>query len=202
MSAGADNSNSTSNVRFTHLIPVSQTDIGGTLVSAVDAKDLHKGLGVRKDFTDWAKQNIKRLRMVQDRDYKEGVYPLEGENLPLNGRPSAVYWFTLDVSKHVAMMANTKRGFEVREYFLECERRVIGAPRLATSEQEKDTEPSMEMKISLINLAARAGGSQACAQAWLYYKMPPLSAIRYAANRPLQMTLFNIVPFAEPSDDE
>lgn len=125
------------------LIAVSQVPIGGVAVQAVDAAELHSGLGVKKDFTSWAKQQITRLRLVEGRDYREGeVFPLQGENpRPANsppgggkfgrrgGRPAVGYWLTLDAAKHVAMMANTERGWQVREYFIECERKVMGEGR-------------------------------------------------------------------------
>lgn len=101
--------------------------LGGVTVQTVDGRDLHGALGVRKDFTDWTKQQIARLRLAPDRDYRGEVLPLEGEKSG-RGRPEARYWFTLDAAKHIAMMANTEKGFQVREYFLECERRAMASP--------------------------------------------------------------------------
>lgn len=117
------------------LVPVVEQVLGGVKVPAVDARDLHHALGVRKPFADWARQQISRLRLVADRDYRmEGVFHPEVKN-PKGGRPAARYWFTLDAAKHIAMMANTERGFEVREYFIECERRLHGTPPLPAPRQ-------------------------------------------------------------------
>jgi phage anti-repressor protein len=107
------------------LVPVMEQVIGGVRVQTVDARNLHGALGVRKDFTNWAKQQITRLRLHPDRDYRGEVYAPQGEN-PQGGRPTTSYWFTLDAAKHIAMMANTDRGYEVREYFIECERKAHG----------------------------------------------------------------------------
>lgn len=117
------------------LIAVAQVKIGPEAVQAVEGRDLHTALGVRKDFTDWAKQQVARLRLLPDRDYVAEVFPLEGEKSG-RGRPEARYWFALDAAKHIAMMANTERGFEVREYFIECERRAHGVPPAATARVE------------------------------------------------------------------
>ncbi len=123
------------------LIAVSQVKIGPEPVRAVEGRDLHAALGVKKRFTDWAKQQIARLRLLSDRDYLAEVYPLQGINSG-QGRPEARYWFALDAAKHIAMMANTERGFEVREYFIECERRLTGiapTPRFAVSDPTRET---------------------------------------------------------------
>lgn len=105
------------------LIAVAQVKIGPETVQAVEGRDLHTALGIRKDFTNWAKQQIQRLRLVPDRDY---LLALQGEQTPSGTKQVSRYWFALHAAKHIAMMANTERGFEVREYFIECERRAHG----------------------------------------------------------------------------
>jgi phage anti-repressor protein len=35
-------------------------------------------------------------------------------------------YLTVEVSKHIGMLSGTDKGFEVREYFIECERRARG----------------------------------------------------------------------------
>jgi hypothetical protein len=48
------------------------------------------------------------------------VLPLEGKNR--GGRPGTDYLLTLRAAMHIAMMAGTDRGFEVRDYFIAAER--------------------------------------------------------------------------------
>ncbi|MDT8332980.1 antA/AntB antirepressor family protein [Roseomonas gilardii] len=102
------------------LVPVMEQVIGGVRVQAADARELYEALGVRKDFTTWIKQQIARLRLKSDHDY---LLTQKGEQVPSGVKWVAVYTLTLDAAKHIAMMANTDRGYEVREYFIECERR-------------------------------------------------------------------------------
>lgn len=106
-------------------IPISERQIEGELIKTCDGRELQIELGVTKDYTTWAKAQIKRARLVENKDYV--VFTQKGEN-PSGGRPASEYHFTIDAGKHIAMMSGTKRGSEVREYFLACERQSKAAP--------------------------------------------------------------------------
>lgn len=108
------------------LIPIHARDLAGATQQTVNARDLHSFLEVGKDFTTWVKAQIDRARLSEGRDYVE-VYPQKGEN-PQGGRPRAEYHLTVEAAKHVAMMSGTDKGFAVRDYFLECERKAKLAP--------------------------------------------------------------------------
>ncbi|MBC8729970.1 DNA-binding protein [Paraburkholderia sp. UCT2] len=56
------------------------------------------------------------------------VFPLKGEN---STRPRIEYALTLECAKHVAMMSRCAKGKQVRDYFIECERRAKAAPQFA-----------------------------------------------------------------------
>jgi phage anti-repressor protein len=101
------------------------------LVQTVSARTLHAFLDVKKVFSEWMKDQIERARLIERRDFivREGGFLPEGKK-PANGRPPKEYFLTLDSAKHVAMMSGTDKGFEVRDYFIECERRTrASAPR-------------------------------------------------------------------------
>ena len=100
-------------------IPITQRDIVGELVQTFDGRHLHAHLGVAKDYTSWAKAQIKRAKLQENRDY---LLTLEGEQHPSGTKWKSEYHFTIDAGKHIAMMSGTARGSEVREYFLACER--------------------------------------------------------------------------------
>lgn len=105
----------------TDLIAVEFRPLAGASVQTVNARDLHGFLGVSKDFSDWIKVQIERARLNEGQHYATGVFPQKGENP--GGRPRTEYFLTLDAAKHIAMMCGTDKGFEVRDYFIECERR-------------------------------------------------------------------------------
>ncbi|WP_188130769.1 antA/AntB antirepressor family protein [Paraburkholderia panacisoli] len=108
---------------MSNLISISSSNIGGQTVQSADARELYAFLGISRDFNQWMRDQIKRARLVEGRDYLsyEQVENLSG------GRPRKEYTLTIDASKHIAMMSGSDKGFEVRDYFLECERRAKSA---------------------------------------------------------------------------
>jgi anti-repressor protein len=107
------------------LIPVQQKEISGHMIKTVNAREIHQFLEVKKDFSDWMKMQVDRARLKEGRDFI--VIPQKGENLK-GGRPALDYHLTLDAAKHVAMMSGTDKGFEVRDYFIDCERVALQQP--------------------------------------------------------------------------
>ncbi|WP_353177626.1 antA/AntB antirepressor family protein [Delftia acidovorans] len=106
-------------------IPINENQIDGESIKTCDGRQLHVELGVSKDYTTWAKAQIKRARLVENRDY---LLTQEGEQLTSGTKWKSVYHFSVDAAKHIAMMSGTDRGHEVREYFIACERVAKGLP--------------------------------------------------------------------------
>lgn len=107
------------------IIPMQPHAIGGATVQTVDARELHGFLEVGKDFSSWIKVQFERARLVEGRDY---LLTKKGEN-PGGGRPRTEYAITIEAAKHIGMMSGTEKGFQVRDYFIECER-LAQAPAL------------------------------------------------------------------------
>lgn len=120
------------------LIKIQQLTIGSGKVNAVNARDLHEFLMVRNDFSTWIKDQIARGRFVEKRDFE--VF-LENQGNPFGGRPRTDYALTIDCAKHIAMMSGTEKGYEVREYFIECEKKLIKPlSRLEMIDQMREIE--------------------------------------------------------------
>lgn len=105
------------------LIPIKDSNINGEVVQTVNARELHGYLGIRKDFSDWIKVQIERARLVEGLNYC--TQAIEKSNPFSGGRVIAriEYHVTLDSAKHIAMMSGADKGVEVRDYFIECERK-------------------------------------------------------------------------------
>ena len=83
----------------------------GATVPAVNARDLHAFLGVKRDFNAWMKTQIKRARLVDGRDY---LTYHEVVQVPHQGgmRSQTVteYTVTVDAAKHIGMMSGTDKS--------------------------------------------------------------------------------------------
>lgn len=109
------------------------------LQQAVDAKDLHQALGLHPaKWSEWSKNNIANNPFaLEGIDY--GVY-----NPELNtqgGRPTTNYYLSIDFAKKLAMQVRTKKGEEIRDYFLDCERKVVSASNPVAPALPNFTDP-------------------------------------------------------------
>lgn len=100
------------------LIPYAPRALNGETVQTVNARDLHGYLGIAKDYNAWMRQQIKRARLVEGRDFT--TYLEVGSSQ--GGRQRQDYFVTFDAAKHIGMLSNTDKGQEVREYFIACEK--------------------------------------------------------------------------------
>ena len=87
----------------------------------VSARELHKGLKLRKKFSQWFEQNSD--------EFIEGVdFMREPESYLIKSginttRKYDDYVLTLDMAKELAMMSHTELGKIYRKYFIELERK-------------------------------------------------------------------------------
>ena len=99
------------------LIPVTFDTINNETIPTTDARTLHAFLEISKDFSSWMKDQIKRARLVENKDFVTVTQKGEG------GKFAAIdYHLTIESAKHISMMSGADKGFEVRDYFIECER--------------------------------------------------------------------------------
>lgn len=110
------------------------------LQQAVDAKQLYQALGLDStNWSGWSKNNIANNPFaLQGTDY--GVYGL-GTNSQ-GGRPTTNYYLSIDFAKKLAMQVRTKKGEEIRDYFLDCERKVVSASQPVTPALPNFTNPA------------------------------------------------------------
>lgn len=142
------------------LIPIQRNDEGGI---AVSMRDLHAGLGVARDFTNWAKQMF-AYGFEAGADYSE-VLAGSGEN-PSGGRPRRDWALTLDTAKEIAMLQRTERGQQVRRYFIAAEKELRSQESTEMTGPELMARAVLEANRTIKALEATVAEQQPKAAAW------------------------------------
>lgn len=102
--------------------------IGGrTVLGMADARDLHAGLGVGRDYTNWIKGRIKKYGFREGVDFEVVDSPNRANQGQGGDRRSIIYRLTLDTAKELAMVENNERGRLIRRYYIWLEGLAHGA---------------------------------------------------------------------------
>lgn len=99
-----------------------QPKIEEGVIRSVDARRLHQWLGIGKDFSNWIKDHIARAGLVEHEDY-EILLAKSGEQV-WGGSNRKEYALTPDAAKEIAMMSSGDKGKLIRNYFIDCEKRL------------------------------------------------------------------------------
>lgn len=124
---------------YQKLLPVLQQEDG----SWIDARTLHKELGVKKKFADWIKIRIDKYEFIEIDDYKLDFPKKGNQNSHGGDRKSLHYSLTLDMAKELSMVENNKIGRISRKYFIAIDkafkaRRLWNIDRWETLEHYKN----------------------------------------------------------------
>ncbi|MDD3266663.1 MAG: antA/AntB antirepressor family protein [Burkholderiales bacterium] len=146
-----DSKNETTIPTEKQLINIQPQRIGNEIVNAVSARELWKFLEVKKDFSDWMKQQISSLQLIENVDYIRS--PQKGE-LSKTKQNTIEYYVTLDIAKHISMASRCSRGREVRDYFIECERKAHNLQIIPPTETVKIDRPNVNKQLNASFLKA------------------------------------------------
>lgn len=110
-----------------NFIPVYETEKG---IKVVSGKELHRGLKVQQDFSDWIKKQLENVDAIEDNDFSL----LKGKTSKIGGRPSIDYILKLDIAKEICMVVGVaprtnketrELSKQFRKYFIEVEKKYI-----------------------------------------------------------------------------
>ena len=101
------------------LIKITTNESGNQVVSA---RELHKFLESRRDFSNWIKDRIEKYEFIENQDYQ--LLNNFGEQTGRGGHNKKEYALTLDMAKELAMVEGNEKGKQARRYFIECEKRL------------------------------------------------------------------------------
>ena len=106
------------------IISIGKSDFAGCPKQTVNARELHAFLEVKSRFNDWVKNRINECRFIENQDFVTLT-----KNL-VSGGQQTEYFLTLDAAKHFAMLERNERGFEARQYFIDCEKQLQAVPQI------------------------------------------------------------------------
>lgn len=129
----------------------------------VSARDLHKYLGVKKDFSTWIKDRIDKYGFVENLDFSLILYNKKGERIQLPKKGEfdrqwglkvyrIEYALTMDCAKELAMVQNNERGRQVRRYFIVIEKEYRRLEREGLIQLQKSELYSMGEAAKILNL--------------------------------------------------
>jgi anti-repressor protein len=103
-----------------NMIPIYTKEEGEHLVNA---RELHTQLGSKANFRDWIKDRIAQAELEENVDYVTVLNNAEFSAKPRIGRPAKEYGLTLDAAKHISMLEGNAKGKQIRQYFIEFEKK-------------------------------------------------------------------------------
>ncbi len=121
------------------IIQILPQKIGDQDQNVVSARELHKALGVKTRFNDWADYNINNILFDKNVDFivvwselkfqfaflsETEVQNRTPQSLTASGYQSD-YLLTINTAKEIAMMSRTNKGKEVRNYFIRVEQEYL-----------------------------------------------------------------------------
>lgn len=125
-------------------IKVIQKEIDGSKKRFVNARELHKWLGVGRDFSNWIKDRIKKYDFVENLDYFIAIAKFgDGLNVQSKGKMvdaktgkilAKEYVVSVDMAKELAMVENSEIGKKVRKYFIRVESDFKKVMQIATQD--------------------------------------------------------------------
>lgn len=95
----------------------------GDEARAVSARELHRALDIRRDFTSWLKSQVRRAGFVEGADFV--LLTDQGERTGRGGHNRVDYLLTLNAAQHIALMSGTPAGRAYRAHLIRCERELI-----------------------------------------------------------------------------
>ena len=116
-------------------------------LNCVDGRELWKALKVDRRFTDWIKDQLRRVEAKENVDFTTFHFKVKRENSTLSST-AIEYTIAIDIAKEICMITGAaprtnketkKISKEIRQYFIECE-------RLLSKAQKEQVEQLLEEK--------------------------------------------------------
>ncbi|EOR06436.1 antA/AntB antirepressor family protein [Acinetobacter tandoii] len=98
--------------------PFIEVELNGKVQLGVNARDLHRMLESKQDFSTWIKRRIAQCGFEENYDFiliHQKVEQVSG------AKHLVEYIISVDMTKHLGMMERNHKGHEIRKYYIEQE---------------------------------------------------------------------------------
>lgn len=99
------------------IIPIFTSNFNSSQINSVNARKLYEFLGIKKDFSNWIKNRLEDF--IENEDFIRFAQKVEANNAT-----KIEYVITLDTAKHISMVERNNKGREIRQYFIDYEKKV------------------------------------------------------------------------------
>lgn len=86
----------------------------------VSARELHKLLGVKRNFTTWIKDRINKYGFLENKEYTVIEF-IPQNNIICSGTNMVDYALTIDLARSLCLLTNNKQSYKIREYLSQQE---------------------------------------------------------------------------------
>ncbi len=121
------------------LIKTGTAQIGEGEVNAVNAKSIYEYLKIKTPFAKWIQRAIEKYDFIENTDYILTQEQTD-KNVRLvqtGGRVAKKYIITLNMAKQLALTSNTKKGADIRNYFIDIEAKYIAKQKAVINYHER-----------------------------------------------------------------
>ena len=114
----------------------------------VSARDLYKGLGIKRRFSAWWEQNSKDFE--ENNDFQPVLISTPRENR--GSIELQDYALTIDMAKQLCLLSRTKKGKEYREYLIEVEKKWNDPQSIVQRAMDILKSENLQLKLENKNL--------------------------------------------------
>lgn len=114
----------------------------------VSARDLCKGLGIKRRFSAWWEQNSKDFE--ENNDFQRVLISTPRENR--GSIELQDYALTIDMAKQLCLLSRTKKGKEYREYLIEVEKKWNDPQSIVQRAMDILKSENLQLKLENKNL--------------------------------------------------
>ena len=126
-------------VKIENKAPFVEVELNGKVQLGVNARDLHKMLEVKAEFSHWIKRRIKQCKFEENYDY---ILIVKKDEQVSGAKYLNEYIISVDMTKHLGMMERNDKGHEIRKYYIEQE------------ELARNTVSGVQIEIGKLSLLA------------------------------------------------